>query len=429
MSPRLKFQTPTGMKDILPEDQPFYQKVYSVVDDFAKLYRFQRIDTPILEDLGLFEKGTGQATDIVEKQMYVLKTKGGEYLALRPEFTPSFARAYFEHGMVNLPHPIKLYTYGPLFRYERPQAGRFRQFYQFNFEIFGTKKAIIDAEIIYLFWNILKELGLKNLIIHINSIGDNQCRPYFKKVLVKYLRSKERQLCPDCKRRLRKNPLRVLDCKQTKCQEVISQAPQVLDYLCDECKKHLEKVLEYLDELEVPYFLNPYLVRGLDYYAKTVFEIVSQDEQEKNLGALAGGGRYDDLLRLIGKKDVPACGAAAGIERIVALMKQREDLKIKEKQPEIFIAQLGDKAKIQTLKILQDLRKVKIFPAFSLAKDSLGNQLKIADKLGVKFTILIGEEEVLEGKAIIRDMESGVQRSVKIENLVSEIKKLLKKKK
>ncbi len=423
MSPRLKFQTPTGMKDILPEDQPFYQKVYSVVDDFAKLYRFQRIDTPILEDLGLFEKGTGQATDIVEKQMYVLKTKGGEYLALRPEFTPSFARAYFEHGMVNLPHPIKLYTYGPLFRYERPQAGRFRQFYQFNFEIFGTKKAIIDAEIIYLFWNILKELGLKNLIIHINSIGDNQCRPYFKKVLVKYLRSKERQLCPDCKRRLRKNPLRVLDCKQTKCQEVISQAPQVLDYLCDECKKHLEKVLEYLDELEVPYFLNPYLVRGLDYYAKTVFEIVSQDEQEKNLGALAGGGRYDDLLRLIGKKDVPACGAAAGIERIVALMKQREDLKIKEKQPEIFIAQLGDKAKIQTLKILQDLRKVKIFPAFSLAKDSLGNQLKIADKLGVKFTILIGEEEVLEGKAIIRDMESGVQRSVKIENLVSEIKK------
>jgi len=429
MSPRLKFQTPTGMKDILPEDQPFYQKVYSVVDDFAKLYRFQRIDTPILEDLGLFEKGTGQATDIVEKQMYVLKTKGGEYLALRPEFTPSFARAYFEHGMVNLPHPIKLYTYGPLFRYERPQAGRFRQFYQFNFEIFGTKKAIIDAEIIYLFWNILKELGLKNLIIHINSIGDNQCRPYFKKVLVKYLRSKERQLCPDCKRRLRKNPLRVLDCKQTKCQEVISQAPQVLDYLCDECKKHLEKVLEYLDELEVPYFLNPYLVRGLDYYAKTVFEIVSQDEQEKNLGALAGGGRYDDLLRLIGKKDVPACGAAAGIERIVALMKQREDLKIKEKQPEIFIAQLGDKAKIQTLKILQDLRKVKIFPSFSLAKDSLGNQLKIADKLGVKFTILIGEEEVLEGKAIIRDMESGVQRSVKIENLVSEIKKLLKKKK
>ena len=429
MPSKLKFQTPTGMKDILPEDQPFYQRIYEVVDDVARLYGFQKIETPILEDLSLFQKGTGQDTDIVEKQMYVLKTKGGEYLALRPEFTPAFARAYFEAGMVALPHPIKLYTYGPLFRYERPQAGRLREFRQFNFEIFGSKKPIIDAEVIFLFWNIFKELGLKNLIVNVNSIGDSQCRPYYKKVLVRYLRANEQQLCPDCRRRLKTNPLRVLDCKNPKCQAVVSQGPQILDYLCNECKNHLKKVLEYLEVLEIPYYLNPYLVRGLDYYTKTVFEINSQDK-ESNLGALAGGGRYDDLLKLIGRKDVPAAGAAAGIERIVSLMKGKgivPSLK-KNKTPDLFIAQLGDKAKLQVLKHLKDFQKARITAAFTLAKDSLANQLKIANNLGVRFSVIIGEEEVIAGKAIIRDMVKGNQKSVRMGKLIPEIRKLLKRK-
>ncbi len=427
MSSKIKFQTPTGMKDLLPEDLEFYERVFEVVDNFAKLFGFNKIQTPIVEDVQLFEKGTGGSTDIVEKQMYILKTKGGEYLALRPEFTPAFARAYFEHGMINWTHPVKLYTFGPLFRHEKPQAGRLRQFYQFNFEIFGSRKPITDVEIIYLFWEILKELGLKNLIVHINSIGDKQCRPYYKKTLVRYLRSRERDLCPDCRRRLKTNPLRVLDCKQEKCRTVIAQAPQILDYLCGECKQHLERVLEYLDALEIPYFLNPYLVRGLDYYTKTVFEIVP--DNISNPTALAGGGRYDDLLKLIGKRDIPATGAAAGIERIIALMKEQEVFKPSKKKIDVFVAQLGDKAKVKALKILKGLRKAKIFPAFSLSKDSLGSQLKIADKLEVPFVIILGEEEVLKGRALIRNMKTGTQKEVKFEKLSQELKKLLKKKK
>lgn len=425
MSPKIKFQTPTGMKDLLSEDLKYYEKVFEVVDEFAQLFGFNKIQTPIVEDIKLFEKGTGADTDIVEKQMYVLKTKGGEYLALRPEFTPAFARAYFEHGMINWPHPVKLYTWGPLFRYEKPQAGRLRQFYQFNFEIFGSKKPISDVEIIYLFWEILKELRLKNLIVHINSIGDNQCRPYYKKSLVRYLRSRERELCPDCKRRLRTNPLRILDCKQERCKMVISQAPQILDYLCGECKEHLEKVLEYLDALEIPYFLNPYLVRGLDYYTKTVFEIVP--DNIPNPIALAGGGRYDDLLKLIGRRDIPATGAAAGVERIIMLMKEQGVFEPPKKNPEVFIAQLGDKAKVEALHILKELKKARISPAFSLSKDSLADQLKIANKLGVPFVIILGEEEVLRGKSLIRNMKTGTQKEVKLEKLTQEIKKMLKK--
>jgi len=423
---KLKFQTPTGMKDILPEDQPYFRKIIEVVDKFAQFYGFLKIDPPILENLELFEKGTGQSTDIVEKQMYILKTKGGEYLALRPEFTPSLARVYFEHGMIDLPHPVKLYTYGPLFRYERPQAGRFRQFHQFNFEVIGSSKPIIDVEIIFLCYNLLKELKVPELVVRINSIGDFQCRPYYKKVLVKYLRARERYLCPDCKRRLKKNPLRVLDCKVEKCQKVIREAPQIIDHLCEECHNHFKKVLEYLDDLEIPYLLDPYLVRGLDYYTKTVFEIVSETEEGKKVGSLVGGGRYDGLLKIIGKKDIPACGAAGGVERILHLIKNQ--LKIEEPQPKVFIAQLGEKAKIQTLKLIEQFRKKGLLVKFVLSKDSLRNQLKIADKLGVKYVILIGEEEALKNEAIIRDMESGKQKTVKINNLFKEIKKLLKKK-
>jgi histidyl-tRNA synthetase len=426
---KLKFQTPTGMKDILPEDQPYYDKVYSVVEKYAQFYGFQKIDPPILEDYQLFVKGTGAATDIVEKQMYVLRTKGGEYLALRPEFTPSLARAYFEHGMVAWSHPVKLYTLGPLFRHERPQAGRFRQFHQFNFEVFGSKKPITDVEIIWLFYKILTNLGISNLIVQINSIGDSQCRPYYKKILVRYLRGNERSLCPTCRKRLRKNPLRVLDCKEERCQRVITQAPQIIDQLCEECHDHFKKVLEYLDDLEIPYILNPYLVRGLDYYTKTVFEIVPQDQVDLRQGSLVGGGRYDDLLKLIGKKSVPATGAAAGVERIISLMKEK-NLKVSlPPLPQVFIAQLGDKAKVKTLKLLEDFKKANILANTHLPKDSLTSQLKVANKLNVKYAIIIGEEEALQNVVIIRDMVSGNQRTIAIDKVVKEIKKRLKKSK
>jgi len=324
MAKKPKFQAPTGMHDILPEEQRYFQKIETVCEDIAKFYGFQRIETPILEETELFSRGIGSATDIVGKQMFTLRTKGGDYLTLRPEGTAPVVRAYIEKGMQNLPQPVKLWYFGPFFRYEHPQLGRFRQFWNFGFEALGEENSVLDAQIIQIFYNILRELKLKNLIVEVNSIGDNQCRPYYKKLLASYFRSREAALCLDCRRRLRENPLRILDCKEEKCQPIKAQAPQILDHLCENCHQHFKEVLEFLDELELPYRLNPYLVRGLDYYTKTVFEMVAEDKfsssasaasrvmdessEDKTLGTLAAGGRYDTLVKLLGGREAPAVG-------------------------------------------------------------------------------------------------------------------------
>ena len=424
---KLKFQSPTGMHDILLEEQKYFQKICEVCEDIADFYQFQKIETPILEETELFSKGTGLTTDIVQKQMYSLRTKGGDYLTLRPEFTPGVVRAYIEHGMFNLPQPVKFYSIGPLFRYESPQAGRYRQFHQFNFEVLGEESSVIDAQLLQVFYNILKELKLKNLIVEINSIGDGQCRPYYKKLLLSYFKSREATLCADCRRRLRENPLRVLDCKEEKCQRIVSQAPQMVDHLCDECKAHFKEVLEFLDEIELPYRLNPYLVRGLDYYTKTVFEILEEDETGRGQGALVAGGRYDGLIKLLGGRDTPASGGAGGIERIINLIKTRQIRFKKEKEPGIFLAQLGTLAKRKSLRLLEDFRKAKIPVAESFGRDSLNAQMARADKIGVSHTLILGQREALEGTIIIRDMASGGQNTIKIEKAVSEMQKRLKK--
>ena len=429
-----KFQRPTGMKDILPGDQAYFEKIYRTVDNLAQFYGFGKIDTPMVEDFGLYEKGTGQSTDIVEKQMFTLKTKGGDHLALRPEFTPGIVRAFNEGGMLNLPQPVKLYTYGPLFRYEHPQAGRFRQFHQVDFEVFGEESAAIDAQIIQMFYTMLRELKFSHLIIEVNSIGDAQCRPYYKKVLVNYLRPRQSSLCADCKRRIRENPLRVLDCKEEKCQRIKAQAPQILDHLCDQCKSHFKSLLEFLDEADLPYHLDPYLVRGLDYYTKTVFEIFSESSVEEKDGeevfsrnALVGGGRYDTLVKLLGGKEVPGTGAAAGVERIIALMKEKGFPAAVVPTPKVFLAQLGDLPKKKSLKLLEDLRKAKISIAESLGRDSLRTQLARADKLGVQYTLILGQREMLDETIVIRTMDSGEQTTVKMNKVVDELKKRLKK--
>ena len=428
MPKKPKFRAPTGMHDLLPEDQIFFQKVYTIAGHIANFYGFKRIDTPIVETAELFSKGIGMATDIVEKQMYVFRSKGGDYLALRPEFTASIVRSYLEHGMFNLPQPLKFYSSGPLFRYEHPQAGRFRQFHQINFEVFGEASPVIDAQIIQIFYNILRELKFKNLIIEINSIGDSQCRPYYKKLLVSYLRSRESSLCSDCRRRLRYNPLRVLDCKEEKCQPIKARAPQIVDHLCEECKSHFKEVLEFLDEVELPYRLNPYLVRGLDYYTKTVFEIFEDSEEDQRQDSLVGGGRFDALVKLLGGKDTPACGAAAGVERMVSTMKERAKKEVVQPLPiKIFLTQLGELAKRRSLKLFEDFRKAKIPVAESFAKDSLKTQLRTADKLGVSYALILGQKEALEGTIIIRDMKSGKQETVKLEKVVKEMQKRLKK--
>lgn len=424
MPRKLKFQTPSGMHDVLPQDQPYMQKVISVVDKVANFYGFGKIEVPIVEDIALYEKGTGQDTEIVEKQMYTLKTKGGSLLALRPEFTPGIVRSYIQHGMHNLPQPVKLYTYGPVFRYEHPQAGRFRQFRQFDFEVLGDSSPATDAQLIQIFYVILQELKLGHLIIEINSIGDTKCRPYYKKLLSSFFRARQNSLCADCKRRLKQNPLRILDCKEEKCQRVKSQAPQFIDHLCDECKKHFKSVLEFLDEADLPYHLDPYLVRGLDYYTKTVFEITSERDESKQ--ALLGGGRYDTLVKLLGGKETAASGAAAGIERIISLMKD-SGIELTVNTPRVFLAQLGDFPKKKSLKLLEEFRKAGILVAESLGKDSLGSQLSRANKLEVQFSLILGQREALDNSIVIRTMESGKQHTVKLENVVDEIRKKLKK--
>lgn len=427
MSKGLKFQSPTGMHDILPSDQPYFKFVLDAFERVVDFYGFSRIETPILEDSGLFEKGTGMSTDIVQKQMYSFRTKGGDYLTLRPEETPCIARAYIQHGMFNLPQPVKLWYFGPFFRYENPQMGRYRQFWQYGLEVIGEQSAIVDAQIISIFYNVFKELKLKDVVVKINSIGDSNCRPYYKKMLISYFKNKEQSLCFDCKRRLRENVLRILDCKNERCILVSSQAPQMIDHLCEQCNNHFKEVLEFLDELEIPYQLDPYLVRGIDYYTKTVFEFVHESGDGKRQGSLGGGGRYDNLLKLIGNRDIPACGGACGVERVINLLKFKK-LKIEQEQSVlVFIAQLGQEAKKKSLKITEEFRKEKIKVGESLGKDSLKSQLARADKLGARFTLIIGQKEALEGEVIIRDMVSGRQDVVKIDKVVSEVKKKLKK--
>lgn len=436
MAKQSKFQTPTGMRDILPDMQPFFDRVYRTVREVAEFYGFEKIDPPMVEDLELYERGTGTTTDIVEKQMYALKTKGGDSLALRPEFTPGIVRAYIQHGMISLPQPVKLYAYGPLFRYEHPQAGRFRQFHQVDFETLGEESPALDAQIIQIFYAILKELKFTHLTVEVNSIGDSQCRPYYKKLLSSFFRSRQHALCADCRRRSKENVLRVLDCKEEKCQRVRAQAPQIVDHLCDPCKKHFKAVLEFLDEADIPYHLDPYLVRGLDYYSRTVFEIFSEkqvakkegeDEEVVTRSALVGGGRYDALVRMLGGKDVPAVGAAAGVERLISLMKESGIEGEDRPKPRVFLAQLGDLPKKKSAKLLEEFRKAKILVAESLGRDSLKAQLARADKLEVPFSLILGQKEALEGTVVIRNMQTGTQETVKTEDVIAEVKKRLKK--
>jgi len=440
------YQTPTGMHDVLPQDQRYFQKIYNICENIVSFYGFQKIETPIVETAELFSKGIGLATDIVEKQMYVFRTKGGDWLTLRPEGTASVVRAFIEHGMQSLPKPVKLWYFGPFFRYEHPQAGRFRQFHQFGLEAFGEQSPVMDAQIVQVFYNILKELRFKKLVVEVNNIGDSQCRPYYKKLLVSYLKYRLNSLCAVCRQRAKENPLRIFDCKEEKCQRIKAQAPQIIDHLCEECHNHFREFLEFLDELELPYNLNPYLVRGLDYYTKTIFEIFSTSAEdfggsaeaslERSEGgekgytprdALVGGGRYDNLCKILGGEPTPACGGAAGIERIVRAMKQRTPKLPQPQSPKVFMAQLGNLAKRKSLKLFEEFRKNRIPVAESFGRDDLKAQLTASDKIGVQFTLILGQKEVLEGTIIIKDMKTGRQETVKLEKTVKEVKKRLKK--
>ncbi|MDD4358486.1 MAG: histidine--tRNA ligase [Candidatus Pacebacteria bacterium] len=423
---KIIYQTPTGMHDIYGKEQLFYDKVEETAKKIADFYSFQKITTPILEDQELFIRSVGEGTDIVEKEMFALKTKGKDLLVLRPEGTAPVFRAYIENGMQSFSQPVKLWYYGPFFRYERPQAGRYRQFWQIGFEFLGDKSPVYDAQAILIAHALLQDLGFKKVIVKINSIGCEECRKDYKKALNSFLRNKKDLICADCKRRADKNILRILDCKNSKCQQVLNGAPQIIDYLCPECKDHFKHVLEYLEEASIPYNLDPSLVRGLDYYCRTVFEIgFSETMEEEALGSLLGGGRYD-LGKALKTDVVPGVGFSMGVERIISLMKLNK-IKLKQKQEKsIFIVQVGDLAKRKALKLIEDFRKEKIKVYEAISKDSMKTQLTKANKLAINVVLIIGQKEALDNAVIIKDMKTGKQLIVKQENIVKEIKKRIK---
>jgi histidyl-tRNA synthetase len=418
-------QPPRGMKDILPEEQPYWDQARKVSERMAREYGFVRIDTPLVEFSNLYVRSVGEGTDIVDKEMYNFVTRGGDKVALRPELTAGLCRAYLQHGMGVLPKPVKLFSTGPVYRYDRPQEGRYREHYQLNFDSFGEQDPILDAQMIQVASRVIQGLGIKAVQIQVNSIGCKTCRKEYRELLVNYLESKWNKLCQNCKVRLKTNPLRILDCKEDKCYQVAVSAPQSIDHLCDECRVHFKSLLEYLDELELPYVINPQLVRGLDYYTKTVFEIWSGEEEGRKL-SLGGGGRYDDLVKTLGGEATPAIGFGLGIERLIIEMKRVQARPYKAPRPKVFLAQLGDLAKKKSLKLFSELEKNGILVAESFGRGGLKSQLRVADRLGVEITLILGQKEALDGTVIVKNMVSGVQEIVNMTKLVDIIKKKLK---
>ena len=413
------------MHDILPDDALYWEKVRRVVFSVADFYGFGYLETPILESSDLFTITSGESSEIVTKQMYSFRTRGGDNVTLRPEGTAPAARAYLEHGFSSLPQPVKIFYWGPIFRHESPQQGRYREHHQFGFEMLGIDEALADAEVVQIAFAVLKDLGMKNLIAQVNTIGDAESRGEYRKALKDYFRPYLKKMCDDCKERYKVNPLRILDCKEESCQEFISRAPQTIDYISEDAKEHFKRFLEFLDESQIPYLLNPYLVRGLDYYTRTVFEIVSEDP-EADKGTLIGGGRYDGLIKLLGGKPTPAVGFGAGVERIIAEMKR---LKVRiggRPASRVFLVQLGELAKKKGLAMLEEFRKADIQVVEALSRHSIRSQMKIADKIGAKLALILGQKEALAGEIIIRDMTSGAQETVPMTKAMNEIKRRLK---
>jgi len=432
----VSFQAPKGMHDILPPETLLWEKLRRQVKDIAEFYAYELIETPIVEEEDLFRRGIGLATDIVEKEMYTIRTKGGDHLALRPEGTAGVVRAYIQNGVASWPQPVKFWYWGPFFRHESPQAGRFRQFHQAGLEYFGEEHPAVDVEIMQVTTKIIEGFGLKNFHIELNSIGCSKCRPAYKSLLKNYYRNRTGRLCPDCKRRLKDNPLRLFDCKNEVCILMKENAPEIVENLCDECHDHLKSILEFLDDLNIAYLLNPYLVRGLDYYNRTVFEIVpnvsKDDLQTENVGsspkAVAGGGRFDYLASFLGGPETPAVGAALGIERLIAAWRDQGGKPPVKAAPKVFLAQLGELAKRKSLKIMEDFRKANIDVATSIGRDSVKAQLKVADRFGTPYALILGQKEAFDGNIILRDMHSGVQETIPLEKIIEELKEKLKEK-
>jgi len=425
-SKKIPFRSPKGMHDTLPDDFLYLEKIRKVLEKVSSFYGFDRIDTPVLEDIRLFERGTGMTSEVVEKQMFVVKGKhSGSSLALRPEMTPGVLRAYVQSGMNHTRIPGKFFYLSSLFRHEQPQAGRFRQFRQVGFEILNATDPAYDAQVVFASYKILSELRLKDVVVRINSIGCKTCRASYVKKLKEYYRRKATKLCRDCQKRYKDNPLRLLDCKNEKCQPYKQDAPISVDALCSACKKHFTSVLEFLDDAKIPYLVDHFLVRGLDYYSRTVFELFVD-----GLGfALGGGGRYDYLSEMLSGPKMGATGSALGVERIIEAMKHFEIVPAKQKQARVFMVHMGEEAKRKAFCLLELFYREGIVVRESFSRDSLKSQLRLADKEEVDIALILGQREVFEEVVIVRDMKTGNQETVPLSRATAVVKKKLKGKK
>ena len=412
-----------GIKDILPQETPIWNHFESTARKIFGLFGFREIRVPIIEKTELFKRGIGETTDIVEKEMYTFHDRDDELITLRPEATAGVIRAYIEHNMQAHEQITKLFTIGPMFRRERPQKGRFRQFHQINVELFGEDRPQADAEIIFMLAHFLKSTGITNFSLEINSLGCRKCRPAFSRAVVAHLQGSEQSLCLNCQRRIKTNPLRVFDCKTETCQDIISHAPKILDYLCNECEQHFAGVKSSLADLGISYQINPKMVRGLDYYIRTAFEVTSGTLGAQN--AIAGGGRYDGLVSFLGGPEVAGIGFAAGMERLVACLEQKNDRPIKT---DVYIAALGATALKKAFLLTNKLREAGISAEMDYSDKSLKSQMKRADKLNSSFTLILGDEEIEKNSVKLRDMNSKKQEILPLDKLPETLLNFLKEK-
>ena len=415
----MAYKAPRGTKDIFGEDIYLWQDVEGRLRDICEKFCVSEIRTPVFEQTELFQRGVGETTDIVTKEMYTLEKKGSESVTLKPEGTAGAARAFVENSMYADPQPTKLYYITPAFRYERPQAGRQRQFHQFGVEMFGSYDASCDAEAISIAYEALNRIGVKNIELRINSLGGNECRKKYNKTLKEFIGNNIDCLCEDCRTRFEKNPLRVLDCKNEKCKKVIENAPSVIDCLDEECLAHFEALKANLDNMGIPYVVDPKIVRGLDYYTRTVFEFVSNEIGSQ--GTVCGGGRYDNLIKECGGPATGAVGFAMGLERIMMLVKSQELIKSQGKNVDIYIGSIGEEGFLKAQAIGYELRKAGICAEYDTLKRSVKAQLKYANKIGAKYSIVIGENEVQNDCVNLKNMQESSQEEIKL----SEIKDVL----
>jgi histidyl-tRNA synthetase len=413
--------SPRGTQDILPPQTGLWTELEGMIRRIGRLYAFEEIRTPIFEHSELFQRGVGSETDIVSKEMYTFRDRGERSLTLRPEGTAAVARAYLQHNLSNRGLPQKLYYLGPMFRYERPQAGRYRQHHQFGFEVIGAAQATVDVEVITVAVEVFRTLGIQRFTVLLNSIGCPICRPLFLALLRETMAPRRDALCPDCQRRLETNPMRLLDCKNPTCQALLDHVPHSADHLCPECQAHFQAVQEQLARLGLPFRLEPGLVRGLDYYTRTVFEVTSPDLGAQN--ALCGGGRYDGLVQTLGGPATPAVGFAGGLERALLILEEH-GTPPPPAPLDVYLVTLGAEAGLRASSLAQELRQGGLAVDFCYEPKSLANQLKVANRKGARMALILGEEELRGGVIQVKMMASGIQSEAPLEDLLANLKRL-----